>query len=280
MQNNELEAKARKLRLDVIEAIAQAKKGHIGGGMSCMDLLVALFYQPILKFDSQNPQWPERDRFILSKGHVGSTLYAVLADLGFFDPSELSRLNQGGLLGEHPDRRIPGVEVDSGSLGHGLGIGSGMALAARLDQLDYHTVVMLGDGECYEGSTWEAALFAAHHRLSNLTAIVDRNRQIVNDFTEDANRLDPLPAKWKAFGWEVREIDGHVFPEILDSLRDFRNRPDHRPLAIIANTIKGKGVSFMEGQLAWHHGGISGEKLELARKELLAPSQENGRDCL
>ena len=269
MELRQLEAKAAAIRLKIVETIAAADKGHVGGALSCTDLLVALYHGGTLRFDSRDPSWQDRDRFILSKGHVGAALYVVLADLGYFDPAELGRLNRGGILGEHPDRGIPGVEIDSGSLGHGLGIGAGMALAAKLDGKAYRTVVLLGDGECYEGSVWEAAMFAAHHRLDNLVAIVDRNGQCVNDFTESINRLAPLGSKWEAFGWEVREIDGHSFEELQAALGDLHTRTSERPLAVIANTIKGKGVSFMEGQLAWHHGGISGATLEQARNELI-----------
>lgn len=264
-----MQAKAAAIRLTILETIAAADKGHIGGAFSCADILVALYQGGILRADPARRDWPERDRFILSKGHVGAALYVVLADLGYFDAAELKRLNRGGMLGEHPDRGIPGVEIDSGSLGHGLGIGAGMALAAKLDGKAYRTVVMLGDGECYEGSVWEAVMFAAHHRLGNLVAIVDRNGQCVTDFTEDINRLDPLRPKWEAFGWEVREIDGHSFDDLQAALGDLHSRPAERPLVVIARTVKGKGVSFMEGQLPWHHGGIGGAKLEQARLELL-----------
>jgi len=269
-----LEIKAAATRLKILETIAAAEKGHIGGALSCTDILVALYYGGILRVKPTDEYWPERDRFILSKGHVGSALYVVLADLGFFDPAELARLNRGGILGEHPDRRIPGVEIDSGSLGHGLGIGAGMALAAKLDSKSYRTVVLLGDGECYEGSVWEAAMFAAHHALDNLVAIIDRNGQVVNDFTESINRFGSMPSKWEAFGWEVREINGHSFGELQAALGDLHTRWAERPLAVIANTIKGKGVSFMERQLVWHHGGISGTKLENARNELTTSLRE------
>ena len=268
MDFRRLEGKAAEIRLRIVETIAAADKGHVGGALSCTDILVALYHGGILRFDPRDEYWPERDRFILSKGHVGAGLYVVLADLGFFDASELGKLNRGGMLGEHPDQGVPGVEIDSGSLGHGLGIGAGMALAARLDGRTAKTVVLLGDGECYEGSVWEAAMFAAHHELANLTAIIDRNGQCVNDFTENINRLDSLAEKWRAFGWEAREIDGHSMSEITGALGDLASRPAKKPLVIVANTVKGKGVSFMERQLAWHHGGISGAKLDQARKEL------------
>ncbi len=268
MDVNRLQRKATELRLKIVETIAGAEKGHIGGALSCADILTMLYYGGILRVKPSDRHWPERDRFILSKGHVGAALYVVLADLGYFDDAELARLNRGGILGEHPDRGVPGVEIDSGSLGHGLGIGAGMALAAKLDGKAYQTVVLLGDGECYEGSVWEAAMFASHHRLNSLLAIVDRNGQMVNDFTEGVNRLDPLKAKWEAFGWDAREIDGHSFDDLQSAFGDLRERNGMSPLVVIANTVKGKGVSFMERQLAWHHGGISGAKLESARCEL------------
>ncbi len=268
MELRQLEAKAAAIRLKIVETIAAADKGHVGGALSCTDLLVALYHGGTLRFDARDPNLQDRDRFILSKGHVGAAFYVILADLGYFDPAELGRLNRGGILGEHPDRGIPGVEIDSGSLGHGLGIGAGLALAAKLDGRQYRTVVLLGDGECYEGSVWEAAMFAAHHELNDLIAVVDRNGQCVNDFTENINRLGAIAQKWHAFGWDTREIDGHSMAEIQRTFAGVASRRDKRPLVVIANTVKGKGVSFMEGELAWHHGGIAGAKLEQARKEL------------
>ena len=268
MRSETLKQVAARIRLGILDAVAGAKKGHIGGAFSCTDLLVALYHGGILRFDSSCPDWLDRDRFILGKGHSGVALYVVLADLGFFNPDELTRLNQGGLLGEHPDRNVPGVEVVSGSLGHGLGIGAGMALAAKMDHKDYRTVVLLGDGECYEGSVWEAANFSAHQGLDNLWAVVDRNNLIVNDFTENVNRLEPFADKWRAFGWDIRDANGHEIPEILETFSDFRTQSSGRPVVIIANTVKGKGVSFMENQVSWHHGGISGALYGQAKQEL------------
>lgn len=265
----ELEDKAAWIRKQVLEMIVSAKKGHIGGAFSCTDILVALYYGGILRFDSNNPKWDGRDRFILSKGHSSVALYAILADLGFFPVSELSSFCQKGtMLGGHPDKNIPGIEADTGSLGHGLGIGTGLALAAKMDKKDYMTVVLLGDGECHEGSVWEAAMFAGHHQLNNLIAIVDYNQQCVTDFIEDCNRLEPFADKWQAFGWEFRNVNGHSFDELLGAFKDFHSRKSPRPLVIIASTVKGKGVSFMEGKLEWHHGVPTGEDLERARREL------------
>jgi transketolase len=166
------------------------------------------------------------------------------------------------------DHHLPGIEVSTGSLGHGLGIAAGLALAAKLDGKDFLCVALLGDGECYEGSVWESAMFGAHHQLDKLVAIVDRNRQITLDYTETVNRLDPLPGKWESFGWETIELDGHSFDNIYHAWESVRKRRSNRPIVLIANTIKGKGVSFMEGSLHWHHNVLKGEQLEVARKEL------------
>ncbi len=260
--------KSAELRLSVLEMVAAAKKGHIGGAYSCLDILVALYYGGILRYDPVDPFWPFRDRFILSKGHSGSALFAVLADLGFFDSSELVRYCcNGSILGGHPDRKVPGIEADTGSLGHGLGIGAGMALAAKMNGSNYRVFVLVGDGECNEGSVWEALVFAARHHLSNLTLIVDRNRQCVLDFTEDCAPLDPLGGRLASFGWAVEEVDGHCFQELLTV---FESKPSAQPRAIVANTIKGKGVSFMEKVLKWHHSVPNAEELVIARAELAA----------
>jgi transketolase len=269
MDTNELTKKARWVRRQILEMIAAANKGHIGGALSCTDILVTLFYGGILRYDPANPGWEERDRFILSKGHSSVALYAVLADRGYFPLSQLNTFCQSGsCLGGHPDRNIPGIEADTGSLGHGLGIGAGLALAGKMDGKKYLTVVLLGDGECQEGSIWEAAMFAAQHKLNNLVAVVDHNRQGVTDFIDDSVSLEPFTKKWQGFNWEVREADGHSFIELLAAFQDFRARKSSQPLVVIANTVKGKGVSFMERQLEWHHGVPSGKELEKARQEL------------
>jgi transketolase len=263
-----LENKARQLRVDIVKSIHKAGKGHIGGAFSIVEILTTLYYGKILKFDSKNPNWKFRDRFILSKGHAGIALYAVLADLGFFPKEELNFLNKGRLLAEHPDPRIPGVEIVSGSLGHGLSVGAGMALADKLDKADRSTFVLMGDGECYEGSVWEAAMFASHHQLNNLCGIVDRNGLITHGSTEEINKLEPFADKWQAFGWKVLEVDGHNFNDLNEALNKFQDRQFIKPTLIIANTVKGKGVSFMENQAKWHHGGIDDEKLKSALLEL------------
>lgn len=265
----ELEAKANWVRNRILEMIVSAGKGHIGGALSCTDILVALYYGGIIHFDANSPDWSDRDRFIMSKGHSGVALYVVLADLGFFPISELDTYGKNGsMLGGHPDKNIPGVEADTGSLGHGLGIGAGIALSAKMDNKDHMVIALVGDGECYEGSVWEASMFAGHHQLNNLIVIVDRNEQCVTDFTEDCNRLNPFGDKWKAFNWDVKEVNGHAIEELLNVFKGLHSRKSHKPLAIIANTIKGKGVSFMERKIAWHHSVPSGEDLKIAREEL------------
>lgn len=268
IKNLELESKTLWVRRQVLEMIVRAGKGHIGGSLSCVELLVALYQGKILRYAPLNPKWPDRDRFILSKGQACQTLYAIFADIGLIPQEELFTFCQeGSRLEGHPSSLIPGIEVSTGSLGNGLGIGAGIALSNKLDRSDSMAVVMLGDGECYEGSVWEAAMFASHHNLSNLVAIADRNQQCVLDFTEDCNKLEPFPDKWRAFGWEVREIDGHSFPSIFLAFSDFRTRRG-KPLVIIANTYKGRGISFMEGKLGWHHRIPRNEEVDIARREL------------
>jgi transketolase len=264
-----LKRTARWVRRQVLEMIVGASKGHIGGSLSCVDILVAIYHGGSFRFDPQNPQWEGRDRLIYSKGHAAEALYAVLASAGFISPDVLRTYGQNGsMLGGHVDRKIPGVEVSTGSLGHGLGIGAGLALAAKQDERDSLTSVILGDGECYEGSVWEAAMFAAHHRLDNLVAVIDRNRKITLDFTESCNRLEPFADKWRSFGWEVEEADGHRYEQLLPLFSGLRESARGRPVVVIADTIKGKGISFMEASLRWHHNVPKLEQVEIARKEL------------
>jgi transketolase len=205
----------------------------------------------------------------MSKGHSSEALYAVLAEMGLIVVDELYTYGRpGSMLGGHVDNLIPGIDVSTGSLGHGLGIGAGLALSAKMDRKDFLTYVLLGDGECYEGSVWESAMFAHHHQLNNLIAIVDRNGQITLDYTEDCNCLEPFEDKWKSFGWDVAVVNGHSFEELLGAFESARSRTSSRPLAVIANTVKGKGISFMEGNLCWHHNVPKDEQVEIARKEL------------
>jgi transketolase len=275
IQDQGLAWKAAWVRREILEMISRAAKGHIGGSLSCADILVALYEGGILRHRPAEPNWPGRDRFILSKGHAVEALYAALSLSGYFTPDKLRTYGaDGSIFGGHPDRSIPGVEVSTGSLGHGLGIGGGLALAARHLQHDYLTIVLLGDGECYEGSIWEGAQFAAHHRLTNLVAIVDRNRQITVDGTEDCNRLEPFADKWRAFGWEAREVDGHSFAELKSALGNVHAKCGERPLVVIANTKKGKGVSFMEQSIGWHHRVPKGDQLARARHDLALALKE------
>jgi transketolase len=268
LTTSELGLKSKQIRIDILNAVHKAGKGHIGGAFSIVEILVSLYYGNVLKFDSEQPKWSSRDRFILSKGHAGVGLYAVLADLGYFPKEELDFLNKGRLLGEHPDPRIPGVEVVSGSLGHGLPIGSGMALADKMDKNSRKTFVLMGDGECYEGPVWEAAMFAAHHKLHNLCGIVDRNRLITHGSTESINRLEPFVDKWNAFGWEVFEVNAHDLGELNEVWEKIDLKKSGSPSMVVANSIKGKGVSFMENNFNWHHGGIDNLKFESALSEL------------
>lgn len=269
MDIRKLEQKAASIRVRILEAIFKAQIGHIGGAFSCTDIIVALYYGGVLHFDPKEPQWEGRDKFILSKGHASIALYTVLADIGYFDSSEIETFCQNGTrLGGHPCRFVPGIEADTGSLGHGLSIGCGLAWCAKIDKKDYKTFVLIGDGECYEGSVWEALMFAAHYELNNLVVIIDRNQQIVMDFTEECIRLNPLNDKLMAFGWQVEEVNGHSFVELGRVFSKAMRRESPMPLAIIANTVKGKGVSFMEGILKWHHSIPNEGEYEMAMKEL------------
>lgn len=263
MNVQELEAKANQIRRKTLDMIYYAQKGHIGGALSMTDILVELFYDGILKFDKNNPKWENRDRFFLSKGHAVASLYIILNNLGIAREEDFYQ--NGNLLG-YPMTTVPGIEVCTGSLGHGLAIGAGTALAARMDSKDFLTFVLLGDGECYEGSVWETAMFAAHHNLNNLVAIIDRNYQITLDYTETVLKLESLEEKWKSFGWNTISVDGHSFNELKRAFWNIRNKS--RPTVIIAHTVKGKGISFMEGECKWHHGVPNKTEYEAGKLEL------------
>ena len=271
----DLELKAKLFRREILEMTFQAGSGHPGGSMSAIDIITVLYYY-VMRVDPNNPQWVDRDRFVLSKGHVCPALYTVLAEKGFFPKEALWTLRQpGSILQGHPDMRItPGVDMSTGSLGQGLSVACGMALAARLDNKDFLTYCMMGDGEIQEGNIWEGALFAAHYNLDNLIAILDKNKLQIAGFTEDIIALDPLIAKWEAFGWDVIELpDGNDIDQIIrafDSLKSLTGKPK----IIIANTIKGKGVSFMEDQPEYHGRALSASEMERARKELMIQGVE------
>ncbi|MDB5439032.1 MAG: Transketolase [Caulobacteraceae bacterium] len=244
-----------------------AKLGHPGGDLSAADILACL-YGAVLNYDPGDPRWASRDRFVLSKGHASASFYSALAFSGYFPPEELKTFMQPlSRLNGHPDRnKLPGVEANTGPLGHGLPIAVGMALSARLDAADWRVFVLTGDGELQEGSNWEAAMSAAHFKLSHLTVIVDRNRLQQGDWTENTVGLDPLADKWRAFGFEVQEIDGHDPAAIVPALTDVS--ASGGPRCIIANTTKGRGVSFMQDIAAWHHKIPTAEQLKQAFGEL------------
>ncbi len=248
-----LQEKARDIRRDIIEMICEAGSGHPGGSLSMADVFSYLYFSGVLNVDLDDSSRKDRDRVILSKGHACPVQYAALAEKGYFERSHLKTLRRyGSMLQGHPDmRKTPGVEMTTGSLGQGLSCAVGMAIGARLDGLKINIIAILGDGECDEGQVWEAAMSASHYKLGNLIAIVDKNGLQIDGYTKDVMNSEPLADKWKSFGWEVFEIDGHNFDEIEYSVRNALNIKD-KPVCIIANTIKGKGVSFMEGACDWH----------------------------
>ncbi|WP_431190561.1 transketolase [Bauldia litoralis] len=247
-----------------------AQLGHPGGDMSVSDILATLYFG-VLRYDPANPTAPDRDRFVMSKGHCTGAFYAVLAEAGFIPPSELATyMGPLSRLNGHPNRNhVPGVETNTGPLGHGLPVAVGIAVAGQINDADYRVFVVTGDGELQEGSNWEAAMFAGHRQARNLTVIVDRNRLQQGAGTEETNGLDPLDDKWRAFGWEVAEVDGHDHAALLRVLGEPTAGRD-KPLCVIANTIKGRGVSFMEGQVSWHHGVLSQQHYDTAMAELAA----------
>ena len=259
---------AKKLRRHVITMIATAGSGHPGGSLSAADIITALYFR-ILRHNPENPQWPDRDRFILSKGHAAPILYAALAETGYLPLSELTTLRKlDSRLQGHADRNFtPGVEMSAGSLGMGLSFGIGVALAAKLDSKNYRTYVLLSDGECEEGQTWEAVLSTADFKLDNITAIVDYNGIQLSGRICDIMDLEPFARKWQAFGWHTIDIDGHDLDEISSSCQEAEKMKD-KPTVIIAHTIKGKGVSFMENNIAFHGKAPTWEEAERALKEL------------
>jgi transketolase len=264
----ELEEMAKKLRRHVITMIATAGSGHPGGSLSAADIVTALYFR-ILRHDPHNPQWADRDRFVLSKGHAAPILYAALAETGYFPVAELATLRRiDSRLQGHADRKFtPGVEMSAGSLGMGLSFAAGIALAARLDSRTYRTYTLLSDGECEEGQTWEAALSVAHFGLVNLTAIVDYNGIQLSGRVCDIMNLEPFARKWQAFGWNTTDIDGHDFSQILSACQK-AEKTEGKPTVVIAHTVKGKGVSFMENNVAFHGKAPTPEEAEKALREL------------
>jgi transketolase len=232
------------------------------------EILVSLYYGGVLRYTPGDAKADTRDRLIVSKGHAAMALYPILADIGYFPKEELLRFTQpGGLLGMYADVRVPGIEGISGSLGHGVGMAAGFCYAARADGKPHRSFVILGDGECYEGSVWESALFAAAHKLDNLTAIVDRNALMILGRTEELLPMESLDAKWRSFGWHTVRVDGHDF-DALEGAFSLVGNTGGKPLAIVADTVKGKGISFMEGRAEWHNRMPSAAQVETARREL------------
>ena len=264
----EMAATAKKLRRHVITMIGKAGSGHPGGSLSAAEIITALYFK-VLRHDPANPRWAERDRFILSKGHAAPILYAALAERGYFPGEELATLRTlGSCLQGHCDMTATrGVEMSSGSLGQGLSFGIGIALAGRLNARDYRVYVLLGDGECDEGQVWEAAMASAHFKLDNLVAIVDHNELQIDGWNRDVMNLEPLPEKWKAFGWHTIEVNGHDLSQLIAAF-DEAKRVRGKPTAIIAHTIKGKGVSFMENNVDFHGKAPTPAEIEKALEEL------------
>ena len=266
MTDRELQLKAVALRLAMLRLISNAGAGHTGGGLSCLDILNVL-YNRVLNVSPETFGSPQRDRYVQSKGHCVEALYAVLADRGFFPASDLETVChfQSHYVG-HPTRHIPGVEMNTGALGHGLPICIGMALAAKMDSAAYRVFTLLGDGELAEGSNWEAGLAAAHYKLDNLTAIIDHNTLQITGHTRDVMSNEPLDEKWRAFGWAVKVVNGHDYAALTEAL----SKPAEigKPTCVIANTTKGKGVSFMENVAKWHHGVPNEAELKQALSEL------------
>ena len=265
---NTLAGQAGVLRKHVIKMLGEAGSGHPGGSLSAADIMTVLYWHE-MNIDPTRPDWPDRDRFVLSKGHAAPILYACLAEKGYFSVDELKTLRKlGSNLQGHPDSsKTPGVEVPTGSLGQGLSMGNGMALAAKMDGRDYRVYVLLGDGEVEEGMVWEAAMTSAHYELDNLVAIVDNNKLQIDGDVRDVMGITDLAERFRSFGWAALDIDGHDYGQIVSALRLARGTKG-RPTAIIAHTVKGKGVSFMENQVGWHGSAPSQEQVKVALAEL------------
>ncbi len=269
----DIKQKALEIRKWVIESVYRAGSGHPGGSLSSADIIACLYFHE-MRHNPKDPHWEDRDRFVLSKGHTAPALYAALALAGYFDVEELKNLRKiGHFLQGHPCmRKVPGVDMSTGSLGQGLSAAVGMALAGKLDGKDYRVFALLGDGEVQEGQVWEGANTASHYKLDNLIAILDRNKLQIDGPTEEIMSIEPLAWRWQAFGWDVMEIDGHDVEEILATFHEITF--NEKPTIIIANTIKGKGVSFMEGTLSFHGKPPSDEQYKLAMNELEHAARE------
>ncbi len=276
MKEADLARTANTIRRMVLKMVYKAQSGHLGGSLSAAEIVTALYFRE-MRIDPENPGWPERDRLVPSKGHCAPAIYAALVLRGVIAQEALDDLRQTGcILQGHPCMKtVPGIDISTGSLGHGLSLGLGMALGARLKKKDFNVYVLLGDGELDEGQNWEAAMAAAKYRISNLTAVVDRNRVQLDGSTEDIMPLEPLAEKWRAFNWRVLSVDGHDAEAVAENLRRARSDMEG-PVVIIAETIKGKGVSFMEGSHLWHGRPPTREEFERALAEL--GGEEEGHD--
>jgi transketolase len=264
----ELKVRAKKIRKDIVDVTGWAGGAHIGVALSMTDIMTILYYK-YLNIDPKRPDWDDRDRFVLSKGHGGVGYAVVLANRGYFDPELLKEFNHSGsAFGMHLDgNKVVGVDASTGSLGHGLPMAVGMALGARARKKAFRVYCVLGDGECNEGSIWEAAMAARHYNLNNLMGFIDRNRLMIDGPTEQVMRLEPLADKWTAFGWKVKTINGHDYAELAEAI-DFAQSYGEGPVMIIAETIKGKGIDFMENKVAWHYGGLSTDLIEKAKQSI------------
>lgn len=265
-----LKTKARHIRKEILEVLNAAGSGHPGGSLSLVEILLSL-YEGKLNHRPQDPQWEDRDRLIISKGHASAGVYVILAHYGYFPKEELKKYRKfGSMLQGHVHTKVPGIEFNTGSLGHGLSVANGIALGAKLSGKKFRAFCVLGDGEIQEGSIWEAAMTAAHHKIDNVCAIVDYNKVQENGPTNEIKNLEPLADKWKSFGWHAVEVVGHNLNALMNAMDEFdRNIGTGKPFVIIAHTIKGKGVSFMEGESKWHGKAPNKEQLDEALKELV-----------
>lgn len=275
MSVEELKKMAATIRCDIIEMICTAQAGHPGGSLSSTDVVTALYFR-VMRIDPQNPRWPERDRFILSKGHACPVWYAALAERGYFDKAHLGTLRRlNSILQGHPDmHKTPGIDMTAGSLGHGLSAGLGMALSGKLQRKGFHVWIVIGDGESQEGSIWEAAMSAAKWKLDNLTVIMDRNNLQNDTYVDEVMPIEPVADKWRAFGWHVLEIDGHDMDAVVQALESSK-ASNEGPTIIIAHTIKGKGVSYMENVCEWHGKAPSQDQAQDALDEIRRCSSES-----
>lgn len=264
-----IKEKAKMSRLETIRLISLAKSGHYGSSFSSSEIFSTLYYH-IMKYDSERPQWKSRDRFVMGKGHSAVGMYPILADVGFFPKEELDTYTQlGSAFGDHPDmNKIKGIDFSSGSIGHGLSVGVGMSLGARIDGEKYRTYILMGDGELQEGQVWEAAMSAANFKLGNLVAIVDNNKVTVDGNTEELMNINPIREKWESFGWNVVDVDGHDVEALVETFENLPSVDSEQPTAIICDTVAGKGVSFMEHGYEWHVANLGEDDIKRAIEEI------------